>query len=322
MLTDNHGRRFYYLRLSVTDVCNFRCDYCLPDGYQATDNSPHLGTAEISTVVRAFASLGTQKVRLTGGEPSLRADLPEIIAATKATPGIRRVAVTSNGYKLPRVIGQWCDAGLDQLNISIDTLDPEEFADFTGHDCLPRVLRGIEQARALGLEVKVNAMLLQGGADRRLREFLGWLRHTPVTLRFIELMRTGDNREFFASNHIRGDAVERELVRDGWQLVERPRDAGPAREYRHPDYLGRIGFITPYSEDFCDSCNRLRVSAQGRLHLCLFAEHGIDLYPEIAAGDSAALAERIRREIGAKEPSHYLQQEQVGATRNLSMLGG
>ncbi|WP_237055292.1 GTP 3',8-cyclase MoaA [Microbulbifer sediminum] len=322
MLTDNHGRRFYYLRLSVTDACNFRCSYCLPDGYRAMDNAPHLKPAEAATVVRAFASLGTRKVRLTGGEPSLRADLPEIIAASKSTPGIHRVAVTSNGYKLPRVIDRWHDAGLDQLNISIDTLDAGEFAAFTGHDCLPRVLKGIERARSLGVEVKVNAVLLQGGADRRLRAFLHWLRETPVTLRFIELMRTGDNRDFFASNHVRGEAVERELVENGWQLVPRSEDAGPAREYSHPDYLGRIGFITPYSEDFCNSCNRLRISAQGRLHLCLFSEHGIDLYREITTGNSIALAERIRRAIGEKEPSHYLQQDRVGATRNLSMLGG
>lgn len=322
MLKDNLGRRFYYLRLSVTDVCNFRCSYCLPDGYQSTDESPHLSAAEAATVVRAFAGLGTEKVRLTGGEPSLRADLPEIIAASKGAPGIRRVAVTSNGYKLPRVIDAWCDAGLDQLNISIDTLDRREFADFTGHDCLPRVLDGIELARALGVQVKVNAVLLADGAERRLQAFLHWLRDTPVTLRFIELMRTGDNRDYFASNHLRGATIEQQLLRDGWQLLPRARDAGPAREYSHPDYRGRIGLITPYSEDFCDSCNRLRISAQGRLHLCLFADQGLDLYDTIRSGDSDAVAARVRELIGHKEPSHYLQQQRVGATRNLAMLGG
>ncbi|WP_346837347.1 GTP 3',8-cyclase MoaA [Microbulbifer sp. SAOS-129_SWC] len=322
MLTDNLGRRFYYLRLSVTDVCNFRCSYCLPDGYRPTDEAPHLTAAEAATVVRAFASLGTQKLRLTGGEPSLRADLAEIIAAGKATPGIRRVAVTSNGYKLPRVIDDWRAAGLDQLNISIDSLDRHEFAEFTGHDCLPRVLDGIERARALGVEVKVNAVLLADGAERRLGEFLHWLEDTPVTLRFIELMRTGDNRDYFASNHLRGTTIEQRLLREGWQLLPRAADAGPAREYRHPDYRGRIGLITPYSEDFCDSCNRLRVSAQGRLHLCLFAEQGLDLYDVIRTGDSDALARRVRALIGGKAASHQLQAQQVGATRNLAMLGG
>ncbi|WP_193161546.1 GTP 3',8-cyclase MoaA [Microbulbifer hainanensis] len=322
MLTDNLGRRFYYLRLSVTDACNFRCSYCLPNGYQPTDDSPHLTAADAATVVRAFASLGTQKVRLTGGEPSLRADLPEMIAASKETPGIRRVAVTSNGYKLPKVIDSWHQAGLDQLNISIDTLQRAEFAEFTGHDCLPRVLDGIERARDLGVTVKVNAVLLADGAERRLGEFLHWLRTTPVTLRFIELMRTGDNRNYFASNHLRGATIEEQLLRDGWQLLPRAQDAGPAREYQHPDYRGRIGLITPYSKDFCASCNRLRVSAQGRLHLCLFADQGQDLYQTIRSGDSDALAHQVRELIGGKAPSHLLQQEQVGATRNLAMLGG
>ena len=322
MLQDNFGRRFYYLRLSVTDMCNFRCSYCLPDGYRRTDDTPSLSSDEAATVVRAFASLGTEKVRLTGGEPSLRSDLPDMIAASKSTPGIRRVAVTSNGYQLPRVIGAWHDAGLDDLNISIDSLDRNEFHEFTGHDCLPRVLVGIARARELGVAVKVNAVLLSGDAGRRLQEFLGWLRDTPVTLRFIELMRTGDNRSFFASNHMRADTIETQLLRDGWQLLPRSRDAGPAREYCHPDYAGRIGLITPYSEDFCASCNRLRVSALGRLHLCLFSEQGIDLRRHIANGDSAALAAAICASVGQKAPQHYLEQDRVGATRNLSVLGG
>ncbi|SDJ91521.1 GTP 3',8-cyclase MoaA [Microbulbifer yueqingensis] len=322
MLIDNYGRRFYYLRLSVTDACNFRCSYCLPDGYSAGDDSLQLSSAEAATVVRAFASLGTQKVRLTGGEPSLRSDLPEIIAASKATPGIRRVAVTSNGYKLPRVVDGWHAAGLDQLNISIDSLDPAEFAELTGHDCLPRVLQGIARAQQLGIEVKVNAVLLQDGSRRRLREFLSWIREMPVTVRFIELMRTGENKAYFASNHLRGQVIEHQLLEDGWQLLPRARDAGPAREYRHPAYRGRIGLITPYGEDFCNSCNRLRISAQGRLHLCLFADHGIDLYREISRGDSRALAEKIQRAIGEKPLQHHLDQGQVGAMRNLSQLGG
>jgi len=322
MLEDNLGRRFYYLRLSVTDVCNFRCNYCLPEGYSAADSTPFLTGSEAVRVVRAFASLGTQKVRLTGGEPSLRADLPGIIAGAKDTPGIRRVAVTSNGYKLPKVIDSWRAAGLDQLNISIDSLDRAEFAQITGHDCLPKVLDGIDRALELGVTTKVNAVLLSEGAERRLRDFLHWLRDTPVTLRFIELMRTGDNRDFFASNHLRGATIEQQLVRDGWQPLSRPLDAGPAREYAHPDYRGRIGLITPYSEDFCESCNRLRVSAQGRLHLCLFAEQGLDLREEIRGGDIGRLAEKIRALVMGKAPSHYLQQGQVGATRNLAMLGG
>ncbi|WP_428820333.1 GTP 3',8-cyclase MoaA [Microbulbifer sp. MCCC 1A16149] len=322
ILQDGHGRRFYYLRLSVTDVCNFRCDYCLPDGYQASHQQPELTVAEASTVMRAFAQLGTRKVRLSGGEPSLRKDLPELILAARQTPGIQRVAVTSNGYKLPSVIDSWQQNGLDQLNISIDSLDPAEFARVTGHDCLPKILTGIDRALELGIQTKVNAVLLSDGAHARLQQFLGWLKTTPVTLRFIELMQTGDNRDYFASNHLRGSEIEQQLIEDGWQLLPRPLDAGPAREYVHPDYAGRIGLITPYSKDFCSSCNRLRVSAQGKLHLCLFSDAGLDLRETISTGDASALAEKVRALIGNKEVSHYLPQGNTGGTQNLSIIGG
>lgn len=322
MLTDNHGRRFYYLRLSVTDQCNFRCSYCLPEGYRQTDFSPTLSAAEMQTVVEAFARLGTRKVRLTGGEPSLRKDLPQIIAAAASTPGIHKVAITTNGYKLPKVIDGWHDAGLKQLNVSIDSLDSAEFARLTGHDCLPGILGGIDRALALGIPTKVNAVLLQDGGHERLAPFLSWLKTVPVTLRFIELMQTGENRDYFVSNHLRGDDIERTLLRTGWRLVPRSLDDGPAREYCHPDYRGRIGLITPYAPDFCDSCNRLRVSAQGRLHLCLFAERGLDMLDVIRSGDSEQLALHIQQLMEGKAATHQLHQGKVGSTRNLAMLGG
>lgn len=322
ILQDGHGRRFYYLRLSVTDVCNFRCGYCLPDGYQARHQQPDLSVAEARTIMRAFAQLGTRKVRLSGGEPSLRKDLPQLIHSARTTPGIQRVAVTSNGYKLPSVIDSWHYSGLDQLNISIDSLDPKEFARITGHDCLPKILTGIDRALELGMATKVNAVLLNDGANTRLHQFLAWLENTPVTLRFIELMQTGDNRDYFASNHLRGTDIEQQLVQSGWQLLPRPLDAGPAREYVHPDYAGRIGLITPYSKDFCNTCNRLRVSAQGKLHLCLFSDTGLDLREIIRTGNADELAEKVRTLIGNKEVSHYLQQGNTGATQNLSIIGG
>lgn len=322
MLTDNHGRRFYYLRLSVTDQCNFRCGYCLPEGYRQTDFSPTLTGEEMHTVVRAFARLGTRKVRLTGGEPSLHKDLPQIIAASATTPGIQKVAVTTNGYKLPKVIDDWHSAGLKQLNVSIDSLESNEFAQLTGHDCLPTILHGIDRALALGLPTKVNAVLLHEGARSRLDGFLDWLRDTPVTVRFIELMQTGDNRDYFASNHLRGADIEQYLLETGWELLPRAVDDGPAREYKHADFQGRIGLITPYSQDFCKSCNRLRVSAQGRLHLCLFADQGLEMLDVIRSGDCAVLAEHIQQLMEGKTVSHLLQQSHTGATRNLAMLGG
>lgn len=325
MLQDSFGRRFYYLRLSVTDICNFRCNYCLPDGYQCGQSSARenpLSVVEVGTVVRAFASLGTEKVRLTGGEPSLRKDLGQLIETVKSVDGIGRVAITTNGYRLPMEIDAWQRAGLDQLNVSIDSLDPQQFRAITGHDKLDTILCGIDRALALGIPTKVNAVLLREHNFAEFNHFLEWIRVTPVSLRFIELMRTGDNRDFFASNHVAGSDIEKLLLRTGWEQVVRPRDAGPAKEYAHPDYAGRIGLIMPYSRDFCVSCNRLRMSTQGALHLCLFAEQGIDLRDAIAGGDHQALAEQIRAAVCGKNASHQLASGFTGATRNLAMLGG
>ncbi|WP_345547997.1 GTP 3',8-cyclase MoaA [Microbulbifer aestuariivivens] len=309
----------------MTDICNFRCNYCLPDGYQCEKSLSRenpLSVTEAGTVVRAFASLGTEKIRLTGGEPSLRKDLAQLIETAKSISGIRRVAITTNGYKLPGEIDSWQGAGLDQLNVSIDSLDPQQFRAITGHDKLQTILRGIDRALELNIPTKVNAVLLREHNLGTFNEFLEWIRSTPVSLRFIELMRTGDNREFFASNHVAGSDIENRLLRDGWSLVERERDAGPAKEFAHPDFAGRIGLIMPYSKDFCATCNRLRISAQGALHLCLFAEQGVDLRAAIAAGDHLALAEKIREAVCGKNASHQLQDGFTGGTRNLSMLGG
>lgn len=326
MLQDRYGRRFRYLRLSVTDVCNFRCSYCLPSGYQPPAGGvpdDFLTPAEVSVVAEAFARLGTRKIRLTGGEPSLRADLPELIRRCKQTPGIATVAVTSNGYRLPQQVGDWHAAGLDALNVSIDSLDRAEFARITGHDRLPQILAGLEQAAALGLhQIKVNAVLLRDGAADRLRSFLDWLRDMPVTLRCIELMQTGDNGVFFRDQHLRGEEQLQRLREQGWQEIVRAGDAGPARELWHPDYAGRIGFIMPYSRDFCASCNRLRLSAQGRLHLCLFADQGHDVRRWCRDGDVEGLMTALQTLVEGKAETHLLHQQHTGATRHLAMIGG
>lgn len=322
MLTDALGRRFYYLRLSITDVCNFRCTYCLPDGYQGKPNESFLTLPEIQQTITAFAGLGTEKIRITGGEPSLRKDLPDIIAAAAQTKGIRTVAMTSNGYKLPKRIDGWVEAGLNQLNVSIDSLDPRQFASITGHDRLQEILTGLDRAAELGIKVKVNAVLMRGLNDQ-LSEFLGWLKHTPVTLRFIEVMETGDHSDFFKKHHMSGQSVKQQLLSDGWQPVLRAKSDGPAEEFWHPDYQGRIGLIMPYSKDFCASCNRLRVSSLGKLHLCLFSDHGLDIRPWMAADrDPTELQEKLVSLLQHKAPSHLLHEGKSGGTQNLSIIGG
>lgn len=322
MLQDAYGRRFYYLRLSITDVCNFRCTYCLPNGYQGSEQVPFLSVNELHNAASAFAQMGTQKVRLTGGEPSLRTDLPDIIERVASVRGIETLALTTNGYKLPQRIGQWVNAGLTALNVSIDTLDEKAFHDITGHNRLPEILDGLQEAHALGIQVKVNSVLMRDVNDD-LTATMAFLKKTPVTLRFIEVMETRDQDVFFRAHHLSGQSIEACLLKDGWQPVLRERSAGPAKEFWHPDYVGRIGLIMPYSRDFCASCNRLRISSIGKLHLCLFSEAGIDIRPLLQQPqDAPALLAAVGEFVKGKGETHQLHQHTSGALDNLSQIGG
>lgn len=322
-LQDGLGRRFRYLRLSVIDACNFRCGYCLPNGSRGSSCVP-LSVDEIRRLVATLAEVGVCKVRLTGGEPSLRRDLTAIIAALAACPGIRTVALTSNGCVLDRRAVQWRAAGLDALNLSIDSLDRERFRAITGHDRLPSILAGVERALDLGFAaIKLNAVLLKGVNDDELDTWLDYVRTRPLSLRYIELMRTGDNADYFARHHQPAGALAERLRERGWRPLPRAGDAGPAQEYAHPDYRGRIGLITPYAADFCRSCNRLRVTAAGDLRLCLFGEHSLPLRPQLqhdAQRDEllATLAAALR----FKPPTHRLHAAATGLTTNLATLGG
>ncbi|TMM47879.1 GTP 3',8-cyclase MoaA [Colwellia ponticola] len=323
MLTDNFGRRFSYLRLSITDVCNFSCTYCLPDGYQCDQPRDFLSLTEIQRIATAFAELGTEKIRITGGEPALRKDLPDIIRLCKETAGIKKVAITSNGFKLPEHLPQWLDAGIDAINISIDSLDPRKFHAITGHDKLETILKGIDMAVADGrASVKVNTVLMREYSGKDIQSYLNWLKDTPITLRFIELMQTGDNKEFFDAQHVQGARIKQNLILDGWLPVIQHKSAGPAQEFYHPDYQGKVGLIMPYSKDFCNSCNRLRISSSGKLHLCLFGDEGLSLREELQSDDSAPLQAKIVSLLGDKKATHFLHEKLTGATKHLAMLGG
>lgn len=323
MLTDLHARQFSYLRLSVTEACNFRCSYCLPNGMDTAQRENELSVDEIAQLVSGFAALGTRKVRITGGEPSLRKDLCDIIATCKATPGIEQVALTSNGYLLNKQIAAWQCAGLDAINISIDSFDAATFARITGHDKLGDILAGIDQAIALGMRsIKVNAVLLKSEDDHYLTRFLDVVRNKAITIRFIELMETGDNGRFFTTHHLSGAVLRQQLLAQGWQVLPKAAHAGPADEFMHPDYLGRIGLITPYEKDFCASCNRLRVSSEGKLFLCLFAEQHHDLRHLLSSAQSPALQAHLQNLLGYKLAGHDLASHDTGATRHFAMIGG
>lgn len=323
MLKDSFGRKFPYLRLSVTEVCNFRCTYCLPNGYQKTDRD-FLTLPEITRLATAFAELGTHKIRLTGGEPTVRRDLTDISHAISAVPGIRTVALTTNGYNLRENAKAFRDAGINALNVSIDSLDAARFHAITGQDKLVHVLEGVEAAKAAGFtNIKINSVLLQEVTDYMLPGFLAWIKREALSVRFIELMQTGENLAFFKQHHISAGVIIKQLLEHGFVPVPRKLDAGPAQEFTHPDYAGKIGIIAPYSKDFCKTCNRLRVTSRGKLMLCLFGEGGYDLRTFLQSNDQReALIDAIASALHFKHESHYLQQGITGCTPYLAALGG
>jgi len=324
MAVDGYGRRFRYLRLSVTEVCNFRCTYCLPNGWKKTSPMNYMDAQEIDRLVRGFASMGLAKVRLTGGEPAVRKDLTSIIETVSRINGVKKVAMTTNGYNLNRNIDDWVSAGLSHLNISIDALNRETFLKITGHDRFEDVMAGLDRALEHDLgAVKVNAVLLGDSVEDGFKGWSDFVRDRPVTVRFIELMRTLDNAEFFGDQHVSGDVLRIWLTQNGWTQKTRGIDDGPAIEFIHPDFAGRFGLIAPYSKGFCDSCNRLRVSAKGKMKLCLFGSGGLHLRDLLQSdGNLEAFQSRVLSALHSKTAGHRLSASNPGDTMNLAQTGG
>ncbi len=322
-LRDRFNRRFSYLRLSVTEVCNFRCEYCLPQGYRGRTRG-FLELDEIRRLVTAFAQLGTRKLRLTGGEPSLRRDFLDIVRTVRGVPSIERLAMTTNAYRLARDADALKAAGMDAINISLDGLEAEQFRRITGDRRFDKVMAGIERALEVGFDrVKVNTVLLRGLNDGALEPFFEFVRERPISVRFIELMRTGDNQAYFEQRHVGGSLVREALLQAGWQAQARAATDGPAVEYAHPEYAGRIGIIAPYSPGFCDSCNRLRVTARGGLRLCLFGTGNANLRPLLARDDQLEeLKAHIMLSLFDKGSAHRLHRGDFGDTPHLASTGG
>lgn len=321
---DGYGRRFHYLRLSVTEVCNFRCTYCLPNGWKKTSPMNFMDVHEIRRLVSGFASMGLAKVRLTGGEPAVRKDLTSIIETVSDIEGVNKVAMTTNGYNLYRYVDDWVAGGLSHLNVSIDALNRDTFLKITGHERFDDVMAGLDRALEHDLKaVKVNAVLLRDSVEDGFKGWSDFVRKRPVTVRFIELMRTLDNAEFFADQHVSGDVLRAWLDRNGWMQKPRGIDDGPAIEFTHPDYAGRIGLIAPYSKGFCESCNRLRVSAKGKMKLCLFGSGGLDLRDLLQSDDRIEeFQARVLTSLGQKPEAHRLSASNPGDTMNLAQTGG
>jgi cyclic pyranopterin phosphate synthase len=323
---DSFGRRIDYLRISLTDRCNLRCVYCMPAvGVQFMPRPELLTSEELLLVVRAAAAAGFRKIRLTGGEPSLRADLVELVRAIKATPGIEHIAMTTNGLRLKKLAQPLKDAGLDRVNVSIDTLDPQKFRMITRGGRLEQVWEGIAEADRVGLHpIKLNAVVVRGLNDTEVPQLAALTLQYPWEMRFIEVMPLTGVAEVAQDGVVKSAELIAQL-----EAVYGPLEplgtaaSDPARRYRIPGAKGTIGFISSVSDPFCATCNRMRLTADGRLHLCLLRDDEVDLRAAIRSGASQAEIEQlIRHAVAIKPWGHGLPEGILPTLRGMSQLGG
>jgi len=328
VLEDSFGRKFPYIRLSISDVCNFKCGYCLPDGYKIdkSDNRTFIKIEEIGRLARALSELGVSKIRLTGGEPTVRKDFFEIIKIIKENSGIKKTVITTNGYRLDKIANNIKNSGLDGINISIDSLNAKTFKKITGHDRLEEIIRGIKNLQKLNFKnIKINAVLLKGVNDSE-KDFNDWaefVKKNEIDFRYIELMQTGDNLDYFNNYHVSAKKFTDYLNNNNWVIQTFGKDSGPSKNYLNPKFKGKFGVIAPYSKDFCKSCNRLRITAKGDLRLCLFGNTGINIRHLMQKDcQIEELKDLILKQLNFKKESHYLEIGETGLTKNLSTTGG
>ena len=328
ILKDSFGRKFPYIRLSITDVCNFKCGYCLPNGYKIdkSDNRTFINTDEIGRLAKVLSQLGVSKIRLTGGEPTVRKDFFEIVKILKKNSGIKKTVITTNGYRLDKIANDIKNSGLDGINISIDSLNADTFKKITGHDRLEEILKGIKKLKNLDFKnIKINAVLLKGvnDSDKDFNDWAEFIKNNEIDFRYIELMQTGDNLDYFNRYHVPAKKFIDYLNNNNWVIQTFGKDAGPSKNYLNPKFKGKFGVIAPYSEDFCKSCNRLRITAKGDLRLCLFGNTGINIR-HLMQKDSQLeeLKDLILKQLNFKKESHYLEIGETGLTKNLSTTGG
>tara|TARA_B100000676_G_scaffold312829_1_gene389187 strand:- start:1995 stop:2987 length:993 start_codon:yes stop_codon:yes gene_type:complete len=328
LLQDSFGRKFPYIRMSITDVCNFKCGYCLPNGYQVdkSDNRKFLHLDEIKRLAKCFSELGVCKIRITGGEPTVRKDFFDIVKVLKFESGIKKVVITTNGYHLDQKAKQLVDSALNGINISIDSLDRETFKNITNHDRLPEILRGIKNLQDLGFEnIKINGVLLNGvnASEKDFDKWSEFIKNNKIDFRYIELMRTGDNLDYFNKYHVSSKVFKDYLNKNKWIYQTLGKDAGPSLNYINPNYQGKFGIIAPYSKNFCKSCNRLRITSRGDLRLCLFGNTGISIRHLLQKDEQLEeLKDLILKQMRFKKESHYLELGETGLTKNLSTTGG
>jgi cyclic pyranopterin phosphate synthase len=326
-LVDSFGREITYLRLSVTDRCDFRCVYCMAEDMQFLPRSEVLSLEELYQVAAAFVDLGVRKIRLTGGEPLVRTDLPWLVEKLARLQGLDELTLTTNGARLQQFAAPLKAAGLDRINISLDSLQPDRFRELTRTGRLQDVLDGIAAAQAAGFErIKLNSVILRGRNDAEVLDLVHFARREQLDLAFIEEMPLGVIHEHDrALSFVSSAEILAQIQREFPLLPSLDSSGGPARYHRMADSPVRIGVISPHSHNFCASCNRVRLTVEGRLLLCLGNEHSADLRHVMRAhpGDGEALQAAIRAALPLKpERHHFTLNEPPQIVRFMNMTGG
>jgi cyclic pyranopterin phosphate synthase len=323
-LRDQFGRSIEYLRISVTDRCNFRCLYCMPvEGLAWLPKQDILSYEEIANVVGQLAPLGLRRLRITGGEPTIRPAIERLVEMLRAVPEVQDIALSTNGVKLPAIAARLRQAGLDRVNISADSLRPERIKSIARRDLGFDPIAAATAAERAGLSpIKLNVVVMRGINDDEIVDFARLTLDRPWHVRFIELMPVGSLRELTAEHIVPSDEVLGRIAALG--ALEAgggpPRGNGPAAYYHFAGAPGSIGVITPMTHTYCGSCNRVRLTADGRLRTCLFGDHEVELRTPLRAGE--ALEPYFRRALAEKPKEHALLQLRVGGLRALSQVGG
>lgn len=324
MLIDQFGRSIEYLRISVTDRCNFRCQYCMPvEGLPWLPKSEILHYEEIAEIVRQLAPLGLKRVRITGGEPTIRPQLATLVRMLRDVSSVEDISLSTNGVKLPQMAEELRDAGLDRVNISADSLQPERVAAIARRDLGFDLVRSATAAESAGLApIKINVVVMRGINDDEIEDFAELTRQHPWHVRFIELMPVGDMRELTWEHVVSSDDILARVKRLGDLRPDSgpARGNGPAVYWRFDGAPGSIGVITPMTHTYCEKCNRVRLTADGRLRTCLFGDHEVLLRDALRAGQ--ALEPLFRAALADKPKAHDLLQMRIGGLRALSEVGG
>jgi cyclic pyranopterin phosphate synthase len=326
-MKDQFGRTIQYLRVSITDKCNLRCVYCMPlEGLEWLQREQILAYEEIEQIVRVMAPMGLERVRITGGEPLVRRDVPELVRLLAAVPGIRDLSLSTNAVLLEEQAEALRSAGIQRLNVSLDSLQPERVDSIARRPgSYPRIMAGLDAAERVGFApIKINVVLIRGQNDDEIRDFAEITRERPWHVRFIEMMPTGANLDLSATQFVscaEALRVVREI--DELEPVAGPFGNGPARYYQFPGAPGTIGVITPMSHNYCDRCNRMRLTADGQLRPCLFGHIQTNLRDPLRAG--ADLVPLVEQTLRIKPERHYLIQGSdlgSGGLVALSQTGG